>query len=116
MKEYKQEQVTQVNPPKFDMCEDMSSLTYLNDASVLWNLKIRYVEKLIYVRHKLTPTGLFSLKRTHKLMKKKVTFMWCSTMTYMFSLEAADFVVRCASAKSPVGLGVVFMAKMRGEE
>ncbi len=49
MKEFKQDQVTQVNPPKFDMCEDMSSLTYLNDASVLWNLKARYVEKLIYV-------------------------------------------------------------------
>ena len=39
----------QVNPPKFDMCEDMSGLTYLNDASVLWNLTARYVEKLIYV-------------------------------------------------------------------
>jgi hypothetical protein len=50
VKEYKADQVTQVNPPKFDMCEDMSGLTYLNDASVLWNLKARYVEKLIYVR------------------------------------------------------------------
>lgn len=49
MKEYKQDQVTQVNPPKFDMCEDMSGLTYLNDASVLWNLTARYVERLIYV-------------------------------------------------------------------
>ena len=38
-----------MNPPKFDMCEDMSGLTYLNDASVLWNLTARYVEKLIYV-------------------------------------------------------------------
>jgi myosin heavy subunit len=39
----------QVNPPKFDMCEDMSGLTYLNDASVLHNLAVRYIEKLIYV-------------------------------------------------------------------
>ena len=38
-----------MNPPKFDMCEDMSGLTYLNDASVLWNLTARYVERLIYV-------------------------------------------------------------------
>ncbi len=45
--------MTQVNPPKFDMCEDMSSLTYLNDASVLWNLKVRYVEKLMYVSAEL---------------------------------------------------------------
>ena len=49
-KEYKTADVTQVNPPKFDMCEDMSGLTYLNDASVLHNLTVRYVEKLIYVR------------------------------------------------------------------
>ncbi len=38
-----------VNPPKYDCCEDMSNLTYLNDASVLFNLKQRYVERLIYV-------------------------------------------------------------------
>lgn len=50
VKEFKQDLVTQVNPPKFDMCEDMSGLTYLNDASVLHNLKVRYVERLIYVR------------------------------------------------------------------
>jgi len=42
------------------MCEDMSSLTYLNDASVLWNLKARYVEKLIYVRHQIySHVGIF---------------------------------------------------------
>ena len=40
----------QVNPPKFERCEDMSNLTYLNEASVLHNLKSRYVTKLIYVR------------------------------------------------------------------
>ena len=49
MKEYKQDDVGQVNPPKFDMCEDMANLTYLNEGSVLWNLTARYVERLIYV-------------------------------------------------------------------
>ena len=39
-----------VNPPKYDKCEDMANMTYLNDPSVLFNLKIRYVNKLIYVR------------------------------------------------------------------
>ena len=33
---------------KFD---DVSNMTYLNEASVLWNLKSRYVAKLIYVRY-----------------------------------------------------------------
>ena len=44
----------QVNPPKFEKCEDMANLTYLNDASVFWNLKTRYQAKLIY-----TYSGLF---------------------------------------------------------
>ena len=39
----------QVNPPKMERCEDVSNMTYLNDASVLWNLKVRYQAKLIYV-------------------------------------------------------------------
>jgi len=56
VKEYKQELVTQVNPPKYDCCEDMSNLTYLNDASVLFNLQMRYVERLIY-----TYSGLFCI-------------------------------------------------------
>ena len=55
-KEYKQDLVTQVNPPKYDCCEDMSNLTYLNDASVLFNLYQRYVERLIY-----TYSGLFCI-------------------------------------------------------
>lgn len=41
--------MTQVNPPKYEKAEDMSNLTYLNDASVLHNLKQRYYHKLIYV-------------------------------------------------------------------
>lgn len=49
VKDYKKDQVGQVNPPKFEKCEDMSNLTYLNDASVLYNLKERYYHKLIYV-------------------------------------------------------------------
>ena len=46
----KKDQVLQVNPPKFEKSDDMSNLTYLNDATVLWNLKDRYYTKLIYVR------------------------------------------------------------------
>ena len=38
-----------MNPPKFEKCEDMSNLTYLNEASVLHNLRARYQAKLIYV-------------------------------------------------------------------
>ena len=55
-REFKQDVVGQVNPPKYDCCEDMSNLTYLNEASVLFNLKQRYVERLIY-----TYSGLFCI-------------------------------------------------------
>merc|ERR1719356_1586758 len=53
-KTFKADLVGQVNPPKFEKCEDMVNLTYLNDASVFWNLKTRYQAKLIH-----TYSGLF---------------------------------------------------------
>ena len=43
-----------MNPPKFEKCEDMSNLTYLNEASVLHNLRSRYQAKLIYVSFNIT--------------------------------------------------------------
>ncbi|CAL4086913.1 unnamed protein product, partial [Meganyctiphanes norvegica] len=55
-KNFKKDQVQQMNPPKYEKCEDMSNLTFLNDASVLYNLKIRYVNKLMY-----TYSGLFCI-------------------------------------------------------
>ncbi|XP_054083994.1 myosin heavy chain, muscle isoform X29 [Zeugodacus cucurbitae] len=53
-KDFKKDQLQQVNPPKYEKAEDMSNLTYLNDASVLHNLRQRYYNKLIY-----TYSGLF---------------------------------------------------------
>jgi len=53
-KTFKSAQVGQVNPPKMERYDDVSNMTYLNEASVLWNLKARYVAKLIY-----TYSGLF---------------------------------------------------------
>lgn len=38
-----------MNPPKFDCVEDMAELSYLNEASVLHNLRQRYYSNLIYV-------------------------------------------------------------------
>ncbi|XP_025262955.1 myosin heavy chain, muscle isoform X32 [Camponotus floridanus] len=53
-KQFRKDQLSQVNPPKFEKSEDMADLTYLNEASVLHNLKQRYYAKLIY-----TYSGLF---------------------------------------------------------
>ncbi|KAL6426889.1 hypothetical protein ACFW04_009267 [Cataglyphis niger] len=53
-KQFRKDQLSQVNPPKFEKAEDMADLTYLNEAAVLHNLKQRYYAKLIY-----TYSGLF---------------------------------------------------------
>ncbi|CAF0942947.1 unnamed protein product [Didymodactylos carnosus] len=50
----KKDDIQQMNPPKFEMYDDMANLTYLNDASVLHNLRTRYKNWLIY-----TYSGLF---------------------------------------------------------
>lgn len=47
--EIEKEKCDQMNPPKYEKCSDMASLTYLNEASVLYNLKARYTAGLIYV-------------------------------------------------------------------
>lgn len=46
----KEDDLQPMNPPKFDMIEDMAMLTHLNEASVLFNLKRRYSMWMIYVR------------------------------------------------------------------
>ncbi|CAL8289146.1 unnamed protein product [Boreogadus saida] len=52
--EVNKEDVQKMNPPKFNKVEDMAALTFLNEASVLHNLKERYYSSLIY-----TYSGLF---------------------------------------------------------
>lgn len=46
--------VDKVNPPKFDRVDDIAELTYLNEASVVNNISLRYSSGLIY-----TYSGLF---------------------------------------------------------
>ena len=41
--------IQKMNPPKFEKVEDMASLTFLNEASVLQNLRERFHSGLIYV-------------------------------------------------------------------
>uniref|UniRef100_A0A914L0P7 Myosin heavy chain n=1 Tax=Meloidogyne incognita TaxID=6306 RepID=A0A914L0P7_MELIC len=53
-KSVKPEEIQEMNPPKFEKTEDMSNLTFLNDASVLHDLRARYSCMLIY-----TYSGLF---------------------------------------------------------
>ncbi|BFZ17428.1 hypothetical protein BsWGS_20467 [Bradybaena similaris] len=50
----KKDDIQQMNPPKYEKIDDMANMTYLNEASVLHNLKSRYAAGLIY-----TYSGLF---------------------------------------------------------
>uniref|UniRef100_A0A8D3A171 Myosin-7-like n=1 Tax=Scophthalmus maximus TaxID=52904 RepID=A0A8D3A171_SCOMX len=50
----KMDDVQQMNPPKFYQASDMANLTFLNEASVLENLRSRYASMRIY-----TYSGLF---------------------------------------------------------
>ncbi|KAJ8001438.1 hypothetical protein DPEC_G00169500 [Dallia pectoralis] len=52
--EFKEADIFEMNPPKYDKIEDMAMMTYLNEASVLYNLKERYAAWMIY-----TYSGLF---------------------------------------------------------
>ncbi|KZT51923.1 putative nonmuscle myosin heavy chain b [Calocera cornea HHB12733] len=46
--------LSKMNPPKFDRVDDIADLTYLNEASVVHNLRLRYGSNAIY-----TYSGLF---------------------------------------------------------
>lgn len=42
-----------MNPPKFDMVDDMAELTHLNEPSVIHNLTVRYKTNHVYVSSSL---------------------------------------------------------------
>lgn len=61
----------QMNPPKFEKIEDMASLTYLNDATVLENLRQRYYSSLIYVSMKF-PFGKVGKSLILRLLANRI--------------------------------------------
>jgi len=46
----KEDDLQEMNPPRYEKCEDMANMTFLNEASVLNNLRTRYEAFMIYVR------------------------------------------------------------------
>ncbi|GFG28990.1 hypothetical protein Cfor_06941 [Coptotermes formosanus] len=86
-KNFKKDQVSQVNPPKYEKCEDMSSLTYLNDASVLHNLKQRYYIKLIYLFRVFAPVCYDAAIQ--------IGTVWKTETPWLYFLSFTDSVIRC---------------------
>jgi hypothetical protein len=58
---FSEDDLSKMNPPKFDKVDDIAELTHLNEASVIHNLRQRYDDKLIYVRFFFAFPQLMSL-------------------------------------------------------
>lgn len=71
----KKEEVQEMNPPKFRKTDDMANLTFLNEASVLNNLKERYYSMMIYVSWSMGTTQ-FCFTFSSELVMMTVKFFF----------------------------------------
>ena len=54
------------NPPKFDRVDDIADLSFLNEASVVHNLRLRYGSGAIYVSPRCSASDtLFTTEQTY---------------------------------------------------
>ena len=74
MRQIETDVLSRVNPPTFEGAEDIADLTFLNEASVVHNLRTRYERGEIYVSHQHVPVATrtvqnpltrFSLSQTY---------------------------------------------------
>ena len=91
--------LSKMNPPKFDRVEDIADLTFLNEASVVHNLRLRYGSGAIYVRPTFT-TLLPPFLTRHRpslvcsLSPSTLTRTFHYTRTPSYSSTALDGVTR----------------------
>lgn len=71
-----------MNPPKFDMVEDMAELTYLNEPSVIHNLTLRYKADHVYVSRSATTALSVTFNLLYNCIRLTLdSFWWQSTLT-----------------------------------
>ena len=70
----KRDELLAMNPPKYEKCDDMADLTYLNDATVYHNLRERYVNWYIYTYSGLFCVTINPFKRLPLYTMKMVNF------------------------------------------
>lgn len=83
----------ELNPPKFLKNEDMSNLTFLNEASVLFNLRARYSDMLIYVS--CVKYFLVQFRLSAKLGHMQLTVINHAYNTKMSNSDVLWPVLRC---------------------
>ena len=59
-----------MNPPKYEKADDMADLTYLNDATVLHNLRTRFQSWYIYVIKDITQFKIKTKINQYILIKR----------------------------------------------
>lgn len=59
--------LSKMNPPKFDRVDDIADLTFLNEASVVHNLRLRYGSGAIYVRTHISCCCLITMLKLDRL-------------------------------------------------
>ena len=59
-----------MNPPKYEKADDMADLTYLNDATVLHNLRERFKSWYIYVIKDITQFKIKTKINQYILIKR----------------------------------------------
>jgi len=56
------------NPPKFDRVDDIADLSFLNEASVVHNLRLRYGSGAIYVSPQSLVFVFLYLRRSRHIL------------------------------------------------
>ncbi|KAK6050733.1 myosin head [Cooperia oncophora] len=88
-KTIKKDEAQQMNPPKFEKTEDMANLTFLNDASVLHNLRQRYFSMIFILTlacsaSSSTPTkGFLSIRKTRVQCSQRATSQRDATASFL---------------------------------
>ena len=67
----KEDDLQEMNPPRYEKCEDMANMTFLNEASVLNNLRARYEAFMIYVIYFAMLLVLAKRENNYPLLESK---------------------------------------------
>ena len=72
--------LSKMNPPKFDRVDDIADLTFLNEASVVHNLRLRYGSGVIYVSvtraHGSVMRGPLRALAAHTILNTFIRAFW----------------------------------------
>lgn len=90
----KKDDIQQMNPPKYEKIDDMANMTYLNEASVLHNLRSRYKSMLIYVSITVKP-GYKEHTYIEFIFIIEVSFLYLKTFLSDITNQNQSILILC---------------------